>query len=158
MRIPESMPTVGLIATLLICATGCGAHPGNTFEAATVALIQKLGGKVEFDGPGPNRQVVKVYLHQSAVRDEDLAALKNLSKLRNLFLGKTKITDAGLEHLHSLRELQTLSLNSTSVTDVGLKSLTELTQLKTLNLQETPTTAAGATRLKKLLPRLTVAR
>ncbi|WP_157605498.1 hypothetical protein [Schlesneria paludicola] len=138
---------------------GCSQDSkGHTDEANTVAMIQKLGGKVEYDGPGPDRRVTKVYLHRTSVQDSDLTALKTLPKLRNLFLGKTKISDEGLAHLSSITELQTLSLNSTQSTDAGLKSLRTLTQLKTLNLQETATTTTGIASLRKALPQTTIAR
>ena len=148
-----------LSAVLIGGILGCGQPTGeNPDEAASVALIQKLHGKVEFDKPGKDQCVVKVYLHNTAVKDADLAALEKLPKLRNLFLGKTQIGDAGLEHLQKSGELQTLSLNSTRVTDIGLKSLKELAKLKTLNLQETQVTAAGVTELRKALPRATIAK
>ena len=46
--------------------------------------------------------MVKAYLHNTSVKDADLAALRQLSKLRNLFLGKTQIGDEGLEYLQKL--------------------------------------------------------
>ena len=90
----------------------------------------------------------KVYLHETAVKDDDLALICKLTRVRNLFLGKTRIGDAGLKHLQTSEELQTLSLNSTQVTDAGLESLSKLTKLKTLNLQETQVTAGGLSRLE----------
>jgi hypothetical protein len=143
---------------LILAIAGCTQSPGGADEAAAVALIQKLGGKVEYEGERAERRVVKVYLHQTRVSDDDLAVLEKLPKLRNLFLGKTKIGDAGLSHLEHADELQTLSLNSTAVTDAGLKSLSELKNLKTINLQETRVTAAGAAQLRKSLPAVKIAR
>lgn len=149
---------VRLPLILLLGLFGChqppSAHPD---EAAAIAAIQKLGGKVEFEGDGTERRVFKVYLHSTKVTDDDLAMLKKLPKLRNLFLGKTQISDAGLEHLEKSAELQTLSLNSTHVTDAGLQSLNWLKNLKTLNLQETQVTPAGAAQLRKSLPAAKIA-
>ena len=147
-----------LWVSILATAIGCNQPAGQPDESAAVAAIQKHGGKVEFDHPGADRRVIKVYLHNTAVQDADLAALEKLPMLKNVFLGRTQIGDAGLEYLQGASELQTLSLNSTRVTDAGLKSLTGLTKLKTLNLQETQVTAAGAAQLCKSLSGVTIAR
>lgn len=149
-----------LAGLLILCSIGCGkpVPTGHPDEAAVVAAIEKLGGKVEFDAQPANRRVIKVYLHSTAVKDADLAVLEKLPKLQNLFLGKTQIGDAGLEHLQALSELKTLGLNTTQVTDAGLKSLAKLEQLKTVNLQETKVTASGANQLRKAIPEVKVAR
>ena len=147
-----------LWVSILATAIGCNQPAGQPDESAAVAAIQKHGGKVEFDHPGGDQRVIKVYLHNTAVQDADLAALEKLPMLKNVFLGRTQIGDAGLEYLQGASELQTLSLNSTRVTDAGLKSLTGLTKLKTLNLQETQVTAAGAAQLCKSLSGVTIAR
>lgn len=147
-----------LIAALLLCWSGCGQPVGHPDEVAAQKMIQRLRGKVEFDGTGPDRRIIKIYLHSTDVNDDDLAVLEHLPKLKNLFLGKTQISDAGLTHLMQSRELQTISLNATRVTDAGLAQLVELKDLKTVNLQDTKVTAEGAARLKKVIPGVTVAR
>jgi len=149
---------VAIAALMMAIIPGCIGPNENADEHAAVAAIQKLGGKVEFEGEKENQRVTKVYLHSTGVQDADLTLLSKLSKLRNLFLGKTQIGDEGLQHLQNSGELQTLSLNSTRVTDAGLESLTKLTKLKTLNVQETQVTAAGAARLRQALPGTTIAR
>ncbi len=149
------------VTTMLLLGlmfAGCRPAVGNPGEAAAIAAIQQLGGKVEVDDKQPDRPVLKVYLHSTPVTDADLAHLEQLKRVQNLFLGKTQITDAGLEHLQGASNLKTLSLNATRVTDVGLKSLTGLTNLKTLNLQETKVTAGGVAELKRKLPGVTIAR
>lgn len=146
------------IAVMMACSPGCEKPWGNSAERAAAAAIHKLGGKVELEGQRDEQHVVKVYLHNIALDDDDLAPLGQFSKLRNLFLGNTQIGDKALEHLHNLGELQTLSLNSTRVTDKGLQHLAKLTKLRTLNLQETDVTAAGVTQLRTSLPDTTVAR
>jgi hypothetical protein len=141
-----------------LLAIGCQKPAGNPGEAAAIAAIQKLGGRVEVDEQQPEKPVIKVYLHSTPVQDADLAHLEHLKSLQNLFLGKTGITDAGLEHLRGASHLKTLSLNVTGVTDAGLKHLTELKNLKTLNLQETKVTPAGVAELKGKLRGVTIAR
>ena len=143
---------------LIVLILGCSKPLQNPDEAAAVAFIQKLGGKVEFVGEGKDQRVFKVYLHNTSVQDADLAVLETLPKLTNLFLGKTQIGDAGLLHLLKSGDLQTLSLNSTRVTDEGLKSLVTLTKLKTLNLQETKVTNDGLAELRKAIPEARIAR
>jgi hypothetical protein len=144
-------------AGLTFLITGCGQPAVHPDETAAVAAILKLGGKVEY-APDADRRVVKVYLHDTPVRDADLAVLEKLPKLKNLFLGRTQIGDAGLEHLKNAAQLETLSLNGTGVTDAGLKSLIELKNLKTLNLQETRVTNGGVALLRKSLRGATIAR
>jgi len=141
----------------MCCVVGCGGPSPASSEAAAVATILKLNGKVEFDEQAPNRPVLKVYLHSTAVKNEDLQRLSTLSKLQNLFLAKTQIGDAGLEHLKGATELKTLSLNGTQVTDAGLKFLTGLKNLKTLNLQDTKVTPAAISELRQAIPGLNVA-
>ena len=155
---PNCQSKFVLSIVLFALGSGCSNPVGNPEEADAIAAIQKLKGKVEFEGEGQDRRVIKVYLHNTAVQDGDLAILSKLPKLRNLFLGKTHVGDPGLDHVGKSLELVTLSLNSTRVTDNGLKSLTKLAKLKTLNLQETQVTKEGVAALKKQLPGLTVAR
>src|SRR5438045_1127419 len=83
-----------LCLLLIAQAVGCGGPQGNAAEADSVAAVIKLGGKVEFDDKTPERPVVKVYLHDTAVGDADLACLEKLTKLQNLFLGRTQISDS----------------------------------------------------------------
>jgi|GEM_PF-6457583 len=151
-------PSSAFIGVFLITLPlGCAQPTGNSDEAAAIAAIQKFGGKVELEGQGNDRRVIKVYLHGSSIQDDDLTLIEKLPKVRNLFLGKTQVRDAGLSYLRTSSELQTLSLNYTRVTDEGLKSLTGLSKLKTLNLQETKATAEGAAELRKAIPGLTIA-
>jgi len=149
--------TFGSCLLFLMIFVGCGGPKGNSAEAEAVAAILKLKGKIEFDEQNPDHSVVKVYLHSTEVKDEDLAAIEKLAKLQNLFLGKTSIGDAGLEHLKGAGGLRTLSLNGTQVTDAGLKSLAGLKNLKTLNLQDTQVTEAGLQQLRQALPGVTIA-
>lgn len=143
---------------LALSLAGCARPVVNPGEAEAVAAILKLNGKIEFDETSPVRPAIKVYLHNTAVKDGDLIVLPKLTKLENLFLGKTQITDAGLEHLRGASELKTLSLNGTQVTDAGLKPLAGLKNLKTLNLQDTKVTSTGITELRQALPGVNIPR
>lgn len=149
-----------LSACFLIAATviGCQRPPGNPGEAAAIAAIEKLGGRIEVDEARADKPVIKVYLHSTAVKDTDLSHIEQLQHLQSLFLGKTQITDAGLEHVRGATSLKTLSLNGTAITDAGLQQLTALTKLKTLNLQETKASPKGIAELKGKLPGVMIAR
>jgi hypothetical protein len=161
------------------CLAGCGARP-TAEQAAAIAAIERLGGKVKFADDRPSRPVVEIALGGTAVSDADLARLecfpeletlalfdsgigdagvshlKPLANLRTLYLGRTRITDAGLDALAGMTRLKTLGLSDTRVTDAGLLRLTPLDQLASLNLRRTPTTEAGVRKLKESLPKLVV--
>ncbi len=64
---------------------------------------------------------------------EDLSPLKNLSKLKDLGLGKTKISD--LSPLQNLTQLQDLELYKTAITNID--ALSNCTQLVNLTLSDT---------------------
>jgi Leucine Rich repeat len=146
-----------IVLTGMLCLLGCRGPTGNPAEQEAIAVITKLGGKVELDRPGAEGRVVKVYLHSTRATDADLASLVKLPKLKNLFLGKTGIGDAGLQHVAKCQGLETLSLNSCPVTDNGVESLATLKQLKTLNLQETSITKPGLAKLQKALSQTRIA-
>lgn len=112
--------------------------------------VEKLGGHVTVDVKQPGSPIIAVDLHQSRVKDADLAMLRELSGLRNLNLFGTSITDAGLEHLSELIGLQTLHLNATAIGDPGLQHLRGMTGLTTLSLYGTRATDAGLVHLTAL--------
>lgn len=112
---------------------GSRVNWGSAEQAAAVAEIVRLGGKVTVDESRPDKPVTSV----------DLA--------------KTRVTDAGREHLKGLTQLQWLNLEETRVTDVGLQHLKRLTQLKKLDLMGTPVTAAGIKGLQNALPNCKIA-
>jgi hypothetical protein len=166
---------------LLGCIAGCGAQR-TPDEAAAIAVIERLGGKIKFAEDRPGRPVVEVALGGTAVSDADLeqlgcfaeleslslfdsgvgdaglAHLKPLANLKTLYLGRTKITDAGLVAIAELSQLKTLGLSDTRVTDDGLLRLTRLSRLASINLRRTPTTDAAVRKLKESLPQLVVHR
>jgi Leucine-rich repeat (LRR) protein len=108
----------------------------------------------------------------SRVTDEGLRHMKNMTRLRLLYLGMTEATtdagmayvaqmsglesltpsrgigDAGLARLSALPNLKDLNLQATKITDAGLVKLTGLRQLHRLNLIQTQVTAAGVAQLR----------
>ena len=59
----------------------------------------------------------------TAVTDEGLVHLKQLTSLKRLDLIGCKITDEGLVHLKQLTNLQKLILYRTNITDAGVADL-----------------------------------
>ncbi|MBL67511.1 MAG: hypothetical protein CMO74_03515 [Verrucomicrobiales bacterium] len=96
-------------------------QPVNAREAEIAQIFRDMGGVVRVDTQG---KVNEVILARTAVRDDDLLLLKELSNLRILSLAHTRITPAGLEHLKQLRQLKTLLLYKTA-TFAAVDSLRE---------------------------------
>ncbi len=88
--------------------------------------------------------------------DDGMARLKEMKKLRFLFLEDTGVTDAGLVHLKDLSMLRDLDLSHTQVTDAGLVHLKGMTGIRGLTVYGTKVTAAGVADLKRALPNLTI--
>ncbi len=77
------------------------------------------------------------------VSDEDLAAIPEPARLRNLSLCKTGVTDAGLARFAGSKNLQWLDLSFTGTTDEGLQTFAANTNLKQLFLEGTRITSAS---------------
>lgn len=103
---------------------------------------------------GAMRNLEHIYLFNhrcgGMVSDAGLENLRELSRLRGLYLYGTNVTDAGLEHLKGLAELETLALNYTKVTDEGISALLSLKKLRVLDLEGTRVTDAGVPQLQAL--------
>ena len=169
------------ISLLLLVTLGRAAQataPNVSSKARVIAEVERLGGKVELDETLPAKPIVKIDLHSTQVRDEDLAFLgqarkdlkelryldlrlthigdagavnlKNLTSLQTLNLFRTQVGDKGLAYVKNLRHLQTLLIGGTRVTDAGLINLKRLTELKKLSLFQTQVTDAGIPHLKVL--------
>ena len=70
--------------------------------------------------------ITDLWLDGTQVTDSGLAHLKGLTKL-NVFRSRTpQVSDAGLEHLKGLKSLSALYLSNTQVTDRGLEDLSGL--------------------------------
>jgi len=65
-------------------------------QAAAVAAIKKLGGRVTLDEKNLGKPVIGVNLSRQPVTDAGLEHLKRLTSLHTLNLFNTQVTDAGL--------------------------------------------------------------
>ena len=65
--------------------------------------------------------------HNKRITDAGLAAIRDLTQLRRLYLQRTRITDAGLIYLDRLTEMRMLMLPE-GVTDAGIEHLKRMTK------------------------------
>ena len=144
-----SIPVLALVGSI----PNLQAQDAND-EKSAAAAIEKLGGKVRFEGD----KVVEVDLEGKRIRDEDLKLLKPLRNLRKLDLEETPISDEGLKHLAELTSLEYLDLEETRVTDAGMVHLKGLKNLKLINLDDTRVTKRGEQLLKDAIPGLRIDR
>lgn len=115
-------------------------------EREAASMIEKLGGKVEYDQDG---QVVKIDLNNAKITDADLALLEKFPGLQWLDLRITPITDEGVAHLRTLRNLRFLNLFRTDLTDKGLENIRGMIDLETLLIGGTKITDAGLVNLER---------
>ena len=101
--------------------------------------------------------VAWVDLARTAVGDSALALLGTMKHLTRLRLSQTRVTDIGLEQLRQLSYLEYLNLVDTDVTDRGLRALEGLSRLRAIYLWGTHATQGGVARLRRALPRATIA-
>ncbi|HVF30726.1 MAG TPA: amidohydrolase family protein, partial [Pyrinomonadaceae bacterium] len=114
-------------------------------DAAAVAEIQKLGGRIETNAGGG---VVKIDLNNAKLTDNDLRHIERFHELEWLDLRITPVTDEGVARLGGLRKLKFLNLFRTGLSDKGLASLQGLNNLETLLIGRTLITDAGLKNLE----------
>jgi hypothetical protein len=107
------------------------------------------------------RKLVGVYLTGESVIDGLLEWLNTgnacLTEIRVLDLSSSRVTSRGLEGVASLTGLRCLDLRGTDVSANVVDSLTTLHALEWLHVGATAIGALSRQRLKKKLPRLTIA-
>jgi Leucine-rich repeat (LRR) protein len=100
--------------------------------------------------PLPTSSIGSINDVGSAFCDEDMALLRNCTRISNLDLDRTQISDAGLFYLRNFDELTILELDETKVTDTGLIHLTELPKLRVVTLENTQISDAGLKHLAQI--------
>ena len=97
-------------------------------------------------------------LRRLEIGDDALAAIAGQKTLVRLHLELTKITDKGLEQLKGLENLEYLNLYGTEIGDAGLAQLEGLKKLKNLYLWQTKVTDEGVKKLQEAIPGLKINR
>jgi hypothetical protein len=112
--------------------TAASPYASRADEAAALAKIRQLKGKVELDPAG---RAVKVDLMDIQVSDQDVAAVAALGDLAWLRLWGPAITDDGVRELRHLSRLRNLQLLATNMSNQGAECLADLTGLVALDLR-----------------------
>jgi len=88
-------------------------------------------------------------LDSTAITDDALIHLKQMTQLRHLSLSGTHVNGPGLSHLKDLR-LTHLDLSSTGVGDQDVQSVAQMKHLANLDLSHTKIDNAGLAKLSAL--------
>jgi hypothetical protein len=154
-----------LVCCTAIVAIACASLAWKTLtlraERRIAASIQKLDGWAFFDDQADGKYPVRLFPRlrgvafyaRSQATDADLAILREIPQLEELFLGDVKITDAGLVHLRELKSLQGLQLATIPISDDGVRNLRGLKNLRWLQVKETLVTPSAIAELQAALPR-----
>lgn len=108
-------------------------HRGHRRSLAQ-SLIQELGGTVNINPAGRNREIVYVSLTQNWKGGEDLSSLVELGPIQSLMLSSPIFTDTTLKQIGEFEEVQNLSLHKGRFTKTGFEALAGLSNLKSINL------------------------
>jgi hypothetical protein len=125
--------------------------PITPAEKTAVEKLQKQGVLAMRLAQSTNLLRVDFTHQKEAVKDENLALLKDMTNLVELNLGGTRITDKEMAHLRPLANLSYLVLHNTKITDAGLENLKGMPKLVSLNLYgDVDITDKGLEQLKGL--------
>lgn len=118
----------------------------KTLPQINVLRIWRGDGNFELAQLKDLPELEELYLQASNPDDAALAALQGLKRLRTLDLrGRAKIQGSGLRYLRDLPELRRLDLSYTGVDDAGLEAMRDLKQLTELDVSYARITATEAT-------------
>lgn len=163
-----------ILAVLVVCSKLNAQEPPVATQPAptpttapaitqeqVLAEIEKLGGKVENHGRGPDGAFLTVIFQfgrRQEVTDAALSHLAVLTHVYSLNVIGCNVTDVGVGYLKNLNHLANLFLSGTKVTDAGLEQLKGLNQLNLLNLYGTKVTDQGVKKLQEALPKSKISR
>ena len=158
-----------LLFTTIVCIWCAYEANGIHRRAAAVAMIERLGGEVDYDfrhrfddahpydaaaePPGPKwlRRILGAYYAANVVEVRIHAGYGTKGRM-----APEEFTDAEAEPLAALTEVQWLVLQDTKITDRGLRCFRGLKKLGRLDLEGTAVTAAGAEELRQYLPNVKI--
>ena len=152
MKIDCLYPTLALVITTSTLL----AKPSNKWKELTQE-VEKAGGIIQFDDTG-NPTSLDLYNgnnplkgrggKNTAVNDEWLKKIRDLTTLKSLSLSNCAVTDAGMEHVGTLTGLESLNLTLTAITDAGFVHFGKLTKLKSIGMASSKSTGTGFQHLK----------
>lgn len=103
--------------------------------------------------------VVRVGLREeSQMTTDDLRVLRDLPKLRHLYLAGEQFNDESVEQIQLLRNLQVLVLQDTAISDLGLRRLSAHRRLEEIHLYNNATTVTGVEQLSRAMPQCKIVR
>ncbi|MGD0899143.1 MAG: hypothetical protein ABR915_15000 [Thermoguttaceae bacterium] len=120
---------------------------GDDFFESVVGVLLAEVRDDDFAAVEQLTQLNSLGLLYSHVTDDGLGHIKALTQLRCFWIYGADVTDAGVSQLRGLAKLQGLGLGATPVSDAGIELLRDLPELKSLYLRETRVTDAGLERL-----------
>jgi hypothetical protein len=127
--------------------------PNLLYNVTTVRFYgewnPQLGGDVLMPIVGEFTSVETVAIHGIKLTTNDVNHLRELPRLRQLYLEQTDLKDADLDALRGLK-LEWLCLGRTWADDESLRSLSDMTSLEYLDLTRTRVTDAGLVHLESL--------
>ncbi len=100
--------------------------------------------------------IVWLNLSRTAISDDDLKTVGQLTNLLRLRLDQTEITEAGIAHLTNLQQLEYLNLYGSKVGDGMLEHIKQMPNLKKLFLWQSNVSAEAAEALREAMPELEV--
>jgi hypothetical protein len=153
----KKLPRVGAVE--LIDATKCTARGFAALKE--LPHLRKLVVEKAEVGPlaagaiGACQELRQLTLTNCGVGDDDLAAMKKLTRLEHLALADNpRISDKGMATVKGFDRLQKLYLSQTSITDRGLAQLKPLDGLRTLSVRGTKVTPDAAEKFADDMPNL----
>jgi hypothetical protein len=127
---------------------------GKWIDDDSAPWVRLLRG---FTGPDYLDEVVVVHLTFDS--GSGLAFVRTLPRLKLLNVGGTEISDAGLQYISELPDLESLVLSRTYVTEEGLlRLLPQMNSLRDVNLDKYRISEQCASRLRTLMPTVTITR
>ncbi len=142
-------------------AVGTAVYVRQTRIHAIVSALSSKGGKVQYHRaivPGLNQitgnffaDPKSVNLHDVDVTDEDVRALRRLSRVENLYLPGTIVDRVDLETISEMKALRRLALwRNGNITDRCIDSLLKLEHLEVLDIHDTRVSPSEVPRLLEL--------
>jgi hypothetical protein len=98
------------------------------------------------------RQLEQFALRNDRVTGRGIGQLKELPRLRGLWLSCRIMSDAAMQELKEVQTLRQLFLARVRVTDAGLRQLAALRNLRVLSVDSNAATGGGMEALRKALP------